>query len=229
VPPAGQALSPIQAALNDALGQANPQLDDLLAMAGIHVSVLEPTTEESEIGAASLNSSGVLVEFDYFGRDQQELGDLLAAIPPELKPNVGPLANPIAFFTENHFTAIGLAPASVTALATPPFPVVDIPLADIVPLDPGATVPGSTSLGDPGFSTPVPAIPSSSAGKGGSADGEDASAVLDGALPAALVALALLLSPLFGLGSTRLADNVLAPVSNSCPTGHDKPPPARLT
>jgi hypothetical protein len=25
------------------------------------------------------------------------------------------------------------------------------------------------------------------------------------------------------MGSTKLADNVLAPVSTSCPTGHDRP------
>ena len=43
-------------------------------------------------------------------------------------------------------------------------------------------------------------------------------------MPAILVALALLASPLFGLGSSRLADNVLAPVSTSCPIGLDKPP-----
>ncbi|MGK2948224.1 MAG: hypothetical protein ACSLFP_06600, partial [Acidimicrobiales bacterium] len=53
------------------------------------------------------------------------------------------------------------------------------------------------------------------------------SEALSGALPALLVALVLLASPLFGLGSTRLADNVLAPVSTSCPTGADQPPDVR--
>jgi hypothetical protein len=38
-----------------------------------------------------------------------------------------------------------------------------------------------------------------------------------------LVALALLASPFFGIGSSKLADNVLAPVSTSCPIGLDKP------
>ena len=227
VPPAGEALSPIQAALEDAFTQTDPQLDELLAMAGIRVSMVEPRTEESELGAASLTSSGVLVELDYYGRDQDQLADLLAAIPPELKPNLGPLSNPITFFTENHFTEIGLAPASVTSLATPPFPTVDIPPIDPAAFDPGVTVPGSPSLGDPGFSTPTPDI-GSSGGGGDLGTSEGASALLEGALPAAVVALALILSPLFGLGSTRLADNVLAPVSSSCPTGHDKPPPARL-
>ena len=51
------------------------------------------------------------------------------------------------------------------------------------------------------------------------------SSPFDGALPAFLVLAALLLSPLFGLGSTKLADNVLAPVSHSCPTGQDRATP----
>jgi hypothetical protein len=97
---------------------------------------------------------------------------------------------------------------------------------------PGTVTPGSTSLGDPGFATPTPEI--QSLDDDGLLDGEQASAGLSGALPALLVALALLLSPFFGLASTKLADNVLAPVSHSCPTGHDRrfpvePPPARLT
>jgi hypothetical protein len=226
VPPAGEALSPFQAALDDVLGQADPQLDELLSMAGITVSVVEPATSVSETDAASLSSSGVLIGFDYFGREQEALGELLAAIPSDLKPNLGPLSNPINFFTENHLTAVGLAPASVTALATPPFPALVVPPIDIPPIDPGLTVPGSTSLGDPGFSTPTPEIPPSG---GGEVDGEEASTALSGAIPALLVAAALLASPFFGIGSTRLADNVLAPVTTSCPTGQDKPPQRGLT
>jgi hypothetical protein len=228
VPPAGEALSPFQEALNDALGQSQPQLDELLTMAGIHVSVVEPETIPSTTGAASLNSAGVLVGFDYFGRDQEELGDLLAAIPEELRPNLGPLSNPITFFTENHFTAIGLAPASVTSLATPPFPEVVVPPIDLPGFDPGFSVPGTPGLGDPDFSTPTPSIPPSSQPVEDIA-GDGASATLSGALPALLVAAALLASPFFGLGSTRLADNVLAPVATGCPRGQDKPPPARPT
>jgi hypothetical protein len=226
VPPVGDALSPLQKALQDALAQSKPQIDEVLAMAGVHVSMVEPETLASQVGAASMSSSGLLVEFDYFGQDQDELADLIDAIPQELKPNLGPLANPITFFTANHFTAIGLAPASVTALATPPFPSFEVPAIDTPGFDPGVTVPGSTSLGDPGFTTPNPAIDSPT---GGQVPGEGAAAAFDGAVPALLVALALLFSPLFGLGSTRLADNVLAPVSSSCPTGQDKPPPVRPT
>jgi hypothetical protein len=224
VPPAGEALSPFQEALNDALGQADPQLDELLTRAGITVSIVEPSDAEAEPGAASLSSNGLLIGFDYFGRDQEALGELLAAIPAELKPNLGPLSNPINFFTENHFTAIGIAPAAVTALASPPFPEVVVPSIDVPGFDPGVTVPGSESLGEPGFETPTPEIDSTD---GGDLAGEEASTTFDGALPALLVAAVLLASPFFGLGSTRLADNVLAPVTTSCPTGQDKPPPVR--
>lgn len=226
VPPAGEALSPIQTALNDVLGQSQPQLDELLAMAGIHVSVVEPETIPSTTGAASLNSAGVVVEFDYFGRDQEELGDLLAAVPEELKPNLGPLSNPITFFTENHFTAIGLAPASVTSLATPPFPELVVPPIDVPGIVPGLTVPGTPGLGNSDFSTPTPDIPPSSP-SGEDLAGDDASATFGGALPALLVAAALLASPFLGVGSTRLADNVLAPVAPGCPAAQDKPPRAR--
>ena len=228
VPPAGQALSPFQEALQDVLSQADPQLDDLLEQAGITVSVVEPARVEGEdASAASLNSSGVLVGFDYVGTDQEALAELLAAIPSELKPNLGPLSNPINFFTENHFTAIGLAPASVTALASPPFPEFLTPPLDIAPIDPGVTVPGSSSLGDPGVSTPTPDIPDVPGGD--DLDGEQAASALGGAIPALLFVAALLAAPVFGLGSTRLADNVLAPVTTSCPTGQDKPPPVRPT
>jgi hypothetical protein len=220
VPPVGQALSPFQEALNEVLGQADPQLDELLTMAGITVSIVEPASAEAEPGAASLTSNGLLIGFDYFGKDKEALADLLAAIPPELKPNLGPLSNPINFFTENHFTAIGIAPASVTSLASPPFPVVDIPPVDVGAIDPGTVVPGSTSLGDPGFATPTPDIPTV---VDGAPTSDEGSGVLGGALPALLVLMAMLFSPLFGLGGTKLADNVLAPVSTSCPTGHDRP------
>lgn len=225
VPPAGEALSPFEEALREALAGAGPQLDEVLGMAGVHVSVVEPGTADDESDAASLSSSGVLVGFDYFGRDQDALANLIAAIPPELRPNLGPLANPINFFTENHFTAIGLAPASVTAVAAPPFPAPELPPLDLPGVDPGVTVPGTSSLAEPGFTTPTPSLPRA----GDDPTDISSSTALDGAIPALLVALALLASPLFGMGSTKLADNVLAPVSTRCPTGHDRPPPVRPT
>ena len=199
-------------------------------MAGIHVSVVEPQHrgERGRRRLAQLERRARRVRL-LRPRTRSSSATSSTAIPPELKPNLGPLANPINFFTENHFTAIGLAPASVTSLATPPFPVVDIPPFDAARLRPrhrSSRAPARSAT--PGSPPRRPTSPPPEAAAA-PAPARTPRRILDGALPAALVALALLLSPLFGLGSTKLADNVLAPVSNSCPTGHDKPPPARLT
>lgn len=232
VPPATGALSPVQAALNQALGQAEPNLDDVLAMAGVRVSVAEPSASTSESAAATRSAAGVLFELTYEGREQAALADLIDAIPAELKPNIGPIPNPVGFLAENHITTLALAPASVSTLATPPFPSMDVPLSDPFASTPGSFEPGITTPGSPGFATPLPALPSAAAsdgGSGGIGGIEEIASHFDGALSAALVLMAILLSPLFGVGSTKLADNVLAPVSTSCPTGHDKLPPARLT
>jgi hypothetical protein len=108
----------------------------------------------------------------------------------------------------------------VSALASSPFDtegddVGDVPLGDLPPLDTGG-------FDVPGFATPVPEL-SGSVPPGGLA--EAASATDSEAIPAALLIAILLLSPLFGVASTRLADNVLAATSNSCPSGLDEPRP----
>lgn len=221
VAPAGEALTPFQKALNDALGQAGAPLDDLLAMAGVHVSLVEPENGPSTTGAASRMSNGVQVELSYKGREQAALGDLVAAIPDEMKPNFGPVPNPVNFLAENHLTAISLAPASVSALATPPFPDLEVPTFDDLPgvVVPGVTEPGTYIPGDAGFATPTPDIPETP-GEDDSAPvdlvGADAELPLGGAIPALLVALTVLASPLFGAGAGRLADNVLAETSAGC-------------
>ena len=96
-----------------------------------------------------------------------------------------------------------------------------------VPLDPGFAEPGAPGdFAPPAFDTPLPDTSGGDPALGGL---EEVASPFDGAIPALLVLGVLLLSPLFGVGSTRLADNVLAPVSTSCPTGHDKSPRARPT
>ena len=214
--------APVQDLLTEVLEQAVPQVDDVLAQAGIDLKILDPVAAQSESGAASRISSGLSLTFTYKGSEQDALTDLVNSIPPELKPGVGPIPNPVEFLIQNHITGLAFAPASVRALATPPFPELDVPLTpvDPLPFDPG----GAVELGDPGFSTPpapLPDPPGSPTSPLGPT--ESASDDLVDAVPGVLVALALLASPLFGLGSSRLADNVLAPVSTSCPTGLDKP------
>lgn len=226
-------LTPVQAALADVLDQASPSVDELLAQAGVTLSVAEPQDVIVESGAVSRNSSGLSIELTYEGREQQALADLIALVPEELKPALGPIPFPLAFLTENHITGFNLAPASVSSLATPPFDVADLDLLPDVPVpvaDAGTFNPGTAgSFTPPGFSTPLPEVPSGADGGATASidDAEDASQTFGGAIPALLVLAALVLSPLFGVGSTKLADNVLAPVALGCPTGHDGPPAGR--
>ena len=217
----GSLTQPVQDLLTQVLDQAVPQVDDVLAQAGIHLRILDPQDQQVDSGAATRISTGLEVTMTYKGREQEALVDLINSIPPDLKPNIGPIPNPVTFLAENHITGLSLAPASVTSLATPPFPLLDVPL---VPAgEPLPFEPGSGDLGAPGFTTPAAPLPAPSSTSPEAPLTEPISNALARAVPAILVALALLASPLFGLASTRLADNVLAPVSTSCPTGLDKP------
>jgi len=225
--PLRDAAAPVQEAIAGVFDQATPQVDDLLAQAGIIVRLAQPEDVAVDSGAITRTSHGLSIEMTYEGREQQQLADLINSVPEELKPNIGPIPFPLAFFAENHITGFNIAPATVSSLASPPFeiaPFADLPLTPAVPgiIDPGT----GGDLGAPSFDTPVPELPAGDSAVG--PDG-DLSSAFDGALPAFLVLAVLVLSPLFGLGSTKLADNVLAPVSNRCPTGQDQPPPAGLT
>ncbi len=230
VPGLNDALGPLQAALQDVLDQAVPQLDELLATAGIDIALVTPEEGIATTGAATRLSSGLSITLSYEGREQDALVELLAAIPDELKPNLGPIPNPVSFLAENHIVGLSIAPAAVSSLAGPPFPdfVVDVP--DLAPPA------GTPSFGDvgsggvaPDFATPTPALPTPS-GSGSGIAAESAASVLSGAVPALMVVLALFAAPLFGLGSSRLADNVLAPAGVPCPIGLDQPPaPPRST
>jgi hypothetical protein len=215
---------PVQQQLTQVLDQAVPSVNDVLARAGIHLAMLDPHDAQVDSGAATRNTTGLSLTMSYKGREQQALVDLVNSIPAELKPNVGPIPNPVTFLAENHIMGLALAPASVSALATPPFPAIDFALPDL-PTDAVADVPAwSTTIDSPGFSTTPARLPAAPASESSSPATEPISSAAAGAVPAILVALALLASPLFGMGSARLADNVLAPVSTSCPTGLDKPP-----
>ncbi len=224
--PLSELTQPVQDLLAEVLDQAVPQLDEVLAAAGIEIELLSPEEVQVEAGAATRITSGLSLSFTYEGREQQGLVDLVNSLPPDLKPGLGPIPNPVEFLIQNHIVGMALAPASVSSLATPPFPAIDTPVVDIpvggVPLDPG----GSFDLGSPGFATPPAPLPTPTGPDAGPAavPTEPIANALAGAVPAILVALALLASPLFGLGSSRLADNVLASVATSCPTGLDQPP-----
>ncbi len=237
VGPLGDATAPVQALLSDVRKQAIPQLDDVLAQAGIRLEILEPQVSEVAGGGVARSSSGVSLSFEYKGKEQEALVELINSVPDELKPNLGPIPFPLLFLAENHLSGLNLAPASVSTLATPPFPAFEVaPFAPPIappPIDSGGF---SGDVGDfiaPEFTTPLPDLPVAGPGPASTPpvalSADPVASLLSGALPALLVALVLLAAPFFGLGSTRLADNVLAPVSASCPTGADQPPSVRTS
>jgi hypothetical protein len=220
--PLTDATKAVQDQLAAVLAQATPQLNDVLAQAGIELTLLDPHDEQVESGAATRTTSGLSLTFSYKGREQQALVDLVNSIPPDLKPNLGPIPSPVTFLAENHIMGLALAPATVSSLATPPFPQMDLPITDL-PLGSASFDPGTSSLGGSGFSTPAAPLPPAPAAAVDDLATEPVASSFAGAVPAILVALALLASPLFGIGSARLADDVLAPFSAPCPLGLDQP------
>jgi len=224
VGPLAGVVSPLQEQLAAVLDQAVPKVDEILAQAGISLDIVNPRDEQVDSGAATRTTTGLSLTMSYKGREQQALVDLINSVPPELKPNVGPIPNPVTFMAENHITGLALGPATVSSLATPPFPMIDIPMPDFA--DDFAAPFGESALPltPAGFSTPTAPLPAPTTGDT-TTDGTDPiSSAVGGAVPAILVALALLASPLFGAGSARLADTALAAASTSCPMGLDKPP-----
>lgn len=217
-------VGPLQEQLAAVLDQAVPKVDEILAQAGIALTIIDPRDEQVDSGAATRTTTGLSLTMSYKGREQQALVDLINSVPPELKPNVGPIPNPVTFMAENHITGLALGPATVSSLATPPFPVIDIPMPDFAG-DFAAPLGDSVMpLTPAGFSTPTAPLPTPATGTT-TTDGTDPiSSAVGGAVPAILVALALVASPLFGAGSARLADTALAAASTSCPMGLDKPP-----
>lgn len=227
VGPLQEFTAPVREAVTEILGQAVPSLDELLAGAGIRINLLGGEALETDSGASAFRSAGLSLSFTYSGREQDGLRQLIESIPEDLRPNIGPLPNPVAFLTENHITALTLGAGTVSALASPPFETGE--LGDDVAFDSGTALPdfgGGPASSD--FTTPVPELagPVSGGGTGGIAPGPSdvISAIASGSIPAIALVLLLLAAPFWGLATTRLADNVLAPVSTSCPSGLDQPP-----
>jgi hypothetical protein len=223
--PLQQLTAPVQQLLQEVLQQATPSLNDVLADAGISISLLSESDIASEVGTAGRAAGGLSIEFRYAGEEQAALADLIESIPSDLRPSLGPLPNPISFLTNNHIAAITLGSGSVTALASAPFDVEDLGGGTDLggSFDGGSFPPLGESVG---FDTPVPEIPE----RGGADLGGATDTAVTTAATAGLLLLLLLLSPLFGVASTRLADNVLMATATSCPSGLDQPPaPPRPT
>jgi hypothetical protein len=211
---------PVQELIKGVLDQAVPSLDEVLGAAGIHLDLLGGGPVTLDSGASAFQSSGLAITFTYKGTEQAELGQLIESIPPDLRPNVGPLPNPISFLLNNHIVGLTLGSGSVSALAAPPFDS-DLGGGDVDFGELPSFTDGGADFGSPGFVTPIPDVD----GSDGTGDlGGAISAIASGAIPAILLLLLVAGAGFMGIATTRLADNVLAPVSTSCPSGLDKPP-----
>jgi hypothetical protein len=211
---------PVQDLIKGVLDDAVPSLNGVLAGAGIDLKLLNGAPVVVDSGASAFRSSGLSITLKYTGKEQTQLRELIESIPPDLRPNVGPLPNPIAFLTENHITGLTLGQGSVSALARPPFDTSDLGGdfgvgGDLPSFDGG-------DLGSPDFSTPLPDLPPGTTAPGDL--GDQIASLASGAIPAALLLVVLAVGACMSILTTRLADNVLAPVSTACPSGLDKPP-----
>ncbi|MDQ2649492.1 MAG: hypothetical protein M3Z03_08050 [Actinomycetota bacterium] len=222
--PLQQLTAPVAQLLQSVLQEAVPSLNGVLEAAGITIRLLGEADLPTEVGAAGRTSSGLTIDFRYAGEEQAALADLIQSIPAELRPSLAVLPNPLDFLTNNHVAGLTLGNATVTALASSPFDVDD--LGGGTDLGGGSFEGGLPPLGDSiDFGTPTPDLPSASPDLGGTE-----STAISTAATAGLLLLVLLLSPLFGVASTRLADNVLLATATSCPSGLDQPPaPPRPT
>jgi hypothetical protein len=228
----GGALAPVTDPLNEALrevlDQAVPSVNELLEAAGVTIEVLDPV-ESTDTGMISRSAAGVVVDIRYVGQDQGPLVELVNALPPDMRQALGPIPNPVNFLVETHVTTLSLGTASVSSMASPLFEVDIPPFEAATDLDlPGVGTSPSFSGGGPGFSTPVPQVPrAGSRGAGGDSttlSTSPTSALLSGAVPAFLILALVMGAPLFATGTSRLADNVLAPTDRSCPYGLDRVP-----
>ncbi len=255
--PTGGALDGVLAGagpVRDALGSAAGPLNDLLAqVGGARDDALQQLFEASGIdlrvgdaietidgGSAQRSASGLSITLNYDGANTPVLTDLLALLPSDALPadNLGPVPfSPQALVNllkKTHIVGVALAPANVSAVATPAFEFaptdVDIdgsPSMDPPPGDLTVDVAGSTGTsGSGGFETATPELPPPAAAS--VVPGLPASSQLPfplgDAVPALAVFAVLLGAPLFAAGSRRLADATLAPGTAWCPDGLDSPP-----
>jgi hypothetical protein len=226
IDPLKQLTAPVQKALQQVLSQATPSLNQVLAGAGLSVELLGGGPTKAESGAAGYQSAGLAISFQYLGKEQVALQQLINSIPDDLKPSVGPLPNPIAFLADNHLSAITLGQGTVSALASSPFDSgaggtdsgADAGFTD------GGSFGDAGSFGTGDFTTPLPNLPGAGGSQGPVHLGDTSSAGSSEGVPYGILLLLLLAAPFLGLGSSRLADNVLAPVTTSCPSGLDQPP-----
>lgn len=214
--------------LAEVFGTANASVQELLSASGITIRTLEPF-ESVDGASAERTANGLIVEMNYDGRGDNPLAALLAAIPSDDLPGEGIPGFPVNtspqalvnLMKETHVTGLALAYGNVNVNASPAFEFTPLTFSSpglTASVAPTVTGPSPAA---PSFATPSPSLPS---GAGGSVpvDGVPARAAAGAA--AAGVVLALLSSPLWAIGSRKLADNVLGIAGSSCPERLDVVP-----
>lgn len=235
--PVGDALGGVAGPLNDLLEQVDAAGDEALQQlfeaSGIEVELLEPVENVDE-GVATRSASGISITLNYDGQNTPVLSDLLQLVPTSELPaeNLGPIPfspQALAKLLERvHQMRFAIGVADVSASATPAFvfePPAFEPTAPITTPTPTRSSGGGGSTGG-GFESATPDLPAPAAPQTvvPVPASNESSFPFGDALPALLVFAAVLGSPFFAAGSTRLADNALAPVVASCPEGLDSPP-----
>lgn len=225
-------LAPVIQPLNALLTQVGAAGDDALQQlfdaSGIEIKVLG-TTEVIDGSSANRTAAGLSITINYDGGNTPVLTDLLELIPTDLLPadNLGPVPfSPQALVNllkKVHIAGITLAPANVSATATPAFEI-DIPpfvappaIAPSLPVSAPSATPSVTPqpLASPVEADDEVAAPVTVSSRRGFPYGQ--------AIPALLIIAALLGSPFFAGATMKLADNTLADEVLSCPEGRDRP------
>jgi hypothetical protein len=193
-------------------------LAPLLTGTGLHVSVA-PIQVARRGASATAEAAGLEIGLDFDGSGDNVLAQVLALLPSDQLPGSGIPGVPlntspqalVNLLKETHVVRVTIGPARVRADASP--------LAPGTEVDHPATLPevGGDGLGAPdeaGFTTPLPALPTRPAAHVGS---RAAGGLVPGrAVGAALVLLALLSLPAWGLASGRLLDASLADPAPGC-------------
>jgi hypothetical protein len=235
------ALKPIAAGLTSLITAtvgAAGSINDLLEAGGISIRLLQPVGNDKD-AIANRTANGLMIQMNYNPNTNAVLSGLLALIPaqqlpsdaiiPGLPINSSPQGL-VSLLSQVYALTIALVPGAVDATASPPFtaPAFSPSTGGGSTGSTGST--GSSGGTTPGFSTPAPGLTSPG---GGSPTLGDASPIsfLGDAVPVWAAILLLLSMPLWGVASSKLADNTLAAAgASSCPEGLDsRDPPGGLT
>ena len=193
--------------------------------------IVEPEDVEVESGAVSRISSGLAIEFTYKGREQQAARRPHQQRPRRAQARARPDPVPARVLRREPHHRLQPGPGVREHAGHPAVRRGRAAAAARPARSTRARSIPAPGFSAPGFGTPAPATSRAAAtasrrrprrrSRRRPHRSTGPSRRCSCSAPSSL-------SPLFGMGSTKLADNVLAPVSTSCPTGQDKPPPARL-